>query len=68
MFLLPQYADLACERGRYYLNEFMADDRTTSSGRGNLDREAERARVFDDARTAWGGGIHPDIRDSMFYI
>ncbi|KAJ7086385.1 argonaute-like protein [Mycena belliarum] len=64
----PLYADLACERGRYYLNEFMADDRTTSSGRGNFDREAERARVFDDARTAWGGGIHPDIRDSMFYI
>ncbi|KAJ7471966.1 argonaute-like protein [Mycena latifolia] len=62
------YADLACERGRYYLNEFMVDDRTTSSGRGNFDREAEKARVFEAARVAWGQGIHADIRDSMFYI
>ncbi|KAJ7911613.1 Piwi domain-containing protein, partial [Mycena leptocephala] len=56
------YADLACERGRYYLNEFMVDDKTTNSGRGNFDREEEKTRVFNAAR------IHPDIRDSMFYI
>ncbi|KAJ7640433.1 argonaute-like protein [Mycena polygramma] len=62
------YADLACERGRYYLNEFMVDDKATSSGRGKLDRDEERARVFNDARAAWGEGIHSDIRDSMFYI
>ncbi|KAJ6554204.1 Piwi domain-containing protein [Mycena capillaripes] len=62
------YADLACERGRYYLNDFMVDDKTTSSGRGNFDREEEKARVFDTARGAWGEGIHPDLRDSMFYI
>ncbi|KAJ6524443.1 argonaute-like protein [Mycena vulgaris] len=62
------YADLACERGRCYLNEFMVDDRTSSSGRGNVDREAEKGRVFDAARGAWGEGIHPDIRNSMFYI
>ncbi|KAJ7152964.1 argonaute-like protein [Mycena filopes] len=63
------YADLACERGRYYLNEFMVDDsRASSSGRGGFDREADKARVFEGARTAWGEGIHPDIRESMFYI
>ncbi|KAJ7915348.1 argonaute-like protein [Mycena leptocephala] len=62
------YADLACERGRYYLNDFMVDDKTTSSGRGHLDREEEKARVFDAAKAAWGEGIHRDIRDSMFYI
>ncbi|KAJ7117885.1 argonaute-like protein [Mycena crocata] len=62
------YADLACERGRYYLNDFMLDDKTTSSGRGNVDREEEKARVFNAARAAWGEGIHVDIRDSMFYI
>ncbi|KAJ7485142.1 argonaute-like protein [Mycena galericulata] len=62
------YADLACERGRYYLNDFMFDDKTTSSGRGNFDREEEKARVFNAAKAAWGEGIHPDIRDSMFYI
>jgi hypothetical protein len=62
------YADLACERGRYYLNEFMVDDKATSSGRGRFDREEEKARVFNAARQAWGEGIHTDIRHSMFYI
>ncbi|KAJ7119645.1 Piwi-domain-containing protein [Mycena epipterygia] len=62
------YADLACERGRCYLNDFMVDDKTTSSGRGNFDREDEKARVFNAARVAWGEGIHRDLRDSMFYI
>ncbi|KAJ7074810.1 argonaute-like protein [Mycena amicta] len=61
------YADLACERGRYYLNEFMSDDRTTTSGRGG-DRQEERNRVFGSAQSSWGNGIHPDLRDSMFYI
>ncbi|KAJ7854324.1 argonaute-like protein [Mycena olivaceomarginata] len=62
------YADLACERGRYYLNDFMVDDKATSSGKGKSDREEERTRVFNDARQSWGQGIHSDIRDSMFYI
>ncbi|KAJ6510611.1 argonaute-like protein [Mycena sanguinolenta] len=62
------YADLACERGRYYLNDFMVDEKATSSGKGKSDREEERARVFNAARESWGQGIHPDIRDSMFYI
>ncbi|KAJ7226883.1 argonaute-like protein [Mycena pura] len=62
------YADLACERGRYYLNEFMVDDKTTSSGRGKLDREDEKTKVFNAAKASWGEGIHPDIRESMFYI
>ncbi|KAJ6510612.1 argonaute-like protein [Mycena sanguinolenta] len=62
------YADLACERGRYYLNDFMVDEKATSSGKGKFDREEERARVFNAARESWGEGIHPDIRDSMFYI
>jgi len=61
------YADLACERGRCYLNEFLlADDRASSSGR--LSKEEEKARVFDAARQAWGEGLHPHMRDSMFYI
>ncbi|KAF7329232.1 Argonaute-like protein [Mycena kentingensis (nom. inval.)] len=62
------YADLACERGRYYLNDFMDDRTTTVSGRGGSDRQAERDRVFDAARQSWGNGIHEDLRDSMFYI
>ncbi|KAG6860668.1 hypothetical protein C0995_008856 [Termitomyces sp. Mi166 len=50
------YADLACERGRCYLNDFLVDDKTSTSGRGRYDREEERNRVFHDAREAWGEG------------
>jgi hypothetical protein len=41
--LIP--AALACERNRYYLNDFTADDKATSSGKGKSDREEERTRV-----------------------
>ncbi|TFK35795.1 argonaute-like protein [Crucibulum laeve] len=61
------YADLACERGRCYLNDFL-DDRGSSSGRGRLDKDEEAARVFAAARASWGQGLHPDIRGTMFYI
>ncbi|KAF7361430.1 Argonaute-like protein [Mycena sanguinolenta] len=61
------YAGLACERGEYYLNDFMIDEKASSSGKGKSDRE-ERTRVFNAARESWGQGIHPDIRNSMFYI
>jgi len=63
------YADLACERGRCYLNDFLVDDKTTSAGgRGKLDKEEEAKRVFESAQKAWGEGLHPDMRGSMFYI
>ncbi|KAG6828038.1 hypothetical protein H0H87_003026, partial [Tephrocybe sp. NHM501043] len=50
------YADLACERGRCYLNDFLVDDKTSASGRGTYDRDEERRRVFQAARDAWGEG------------
>jgi eukaryotic translation initiation factor 2C len=64
------YADLACERGRCYLNDFLlVDDRaSSSSGSKKKDRDEEKARVLDAARRAWGQGIHPDLRESMFYL
>ncbi|KAJ7641512.1 argonaute-like protein [Roridomyces roridus] len=62
------YADLACERGRCYLNDFLVDDKTTTSGRSKADRDEEKDRVFEAARKAWGEGIHPNMRESMFYI
>ncbi|TFK25878.1 QDE2 protein [Coprinopsis marcescibilis] len=76
------YADLACERGRCYLNEFMMSDQaTTTAGdegqqsrgpRGVLDRQREKEeqemRVYKSAEKAWGNGLHPAIKDSMFYI
>jgi hypothetical protein len=52
------YADLACERGRCYLNDFLVDDKTSAGGRsGKADRDEEMARVFDAAKTVWGGGV-----------
>ncbi|KAF9443073.1 argonaute-like protein [Macrolepiota fuliginosa MF-IS2] len=64
------YADLACERGRCYLNEFMVSgdyDRMSSVG-GKKSKEEEKAAVFEEARKAWGNGLHANVKDSMFYI
>ncbi|KAG6852515.1 hypothetical protein C0991_011282 [Blastosporella zonata] len=54
------YADLACERGRCYLNDFLVDDKTSASGRG-YDRDEEARRVFHAAREAWGEGVSLEI-------
>ncbi|KAG2753631.1 Piwi-domain-containing protein [Suillus brevipes Sb2] len=72
------YADLACERGRCYLNDFLStDDKVSSSvvsgkgkgkGIGKADKEEEKIRVFEEAKRAWGEGVHPDLRATMFYI
>ncbi|KAG7440908.1 argonaute-like protein [Guyanagaster necrorhizus] len=60
------YADLACERGRCYLNEILSGDNSTVSG--SLSRDEEAAKVFQAAEKAWGKGLHDDIKESMFYI
>ncbi|EPQ53315.1 argonaute-like protein [Gloeophyllum trabeum ATCC 11539] len=64
------YADLACERGRFYINEFLnlGDDKASSTGSTRQDRDETKRRVFEDAKRAWGEGLHPDIRETMFYI
>jgi eukaryotic translation initiation factor 2C len=65
------YADLACERGRCYLNEFLVSEdktTTTSKGKSRGDKEEEEKKVFDNALKAWGNGIHPNLAGSMFYI
>ncbi|KAF8804178.1 argonaute-like protein [Phlegmacium glaucopus] len=63
------YADLACERGRCYLNDFLVDDKTSTAGSMSKgDRKEEESRVFAAAKKAWGEGLHPDMRDRMFYI
>lgn len=63
------YADLACERGRCYLNNFLIseDAGTTSSGQ-RRDRAQEEKAVFDSAAKAWGNGLHEEIKESMFYL
>ena len=67
------YADLACERGRCYLNDFLvSEDKTTTAskgkGRSKDDKEEEEKKVFAAATKAWGNGIHPNLAGSMFYI
>ncbi|KAF8664851.1 hypothetical protein AX16_000692 [Volvariella volvacea WC 439] len=68
------YADLACERARFYLNNFFDANSeiasTIGSGKGKgkkRSREEEMDLVFQAAVEAWGQGLHPTIRDSMFY-
>ena len=53
------YADLACERGRCYLNDFLVDDKASSAGgrRTRQDKEEEKKRVFEAAKKAWGDGV-----------
>ncbi|KZT01938.1 argonaute-like protein [Laetiporus sulphureus 93-53] len=66
------YADLACERARYYLNTLLnlADQQSSTGGStsGRLSDEEERQRNFDEAIKMWGNGIHSDLKESMFYI
>ncbi|KAI0325766.1 Piwi-domain-containing protein [Cubamyces sp. BRFM 1775] len=65
------YADIACERGRDYLNVLMnlVDDRSSiAGGASTADKEAEKQRVYDDAVKKWGKGVHSDLKESMFYI
>jgi len=63
------YADIACERGRCYVSSIfdVGDDRSSVGSRGRSEAE-ERQRVFDEAVKAWGNGVNPDLRESMFYI
>lgn len=65
------YADLACERARFYLNALLnLSEAQSSAGRGSGRRteEEEKERVYQEAMKLWGNGVHPDLRESMFYI
>ncbi|KAH9850924.1 Piwi-domain-containing protein [Lenzites betulinus] len=62
------YADIACERGRDYLNVLLNLTEDRSSVTGSADKEAEKERVYQNAVKLWGDGIHKDMKDCMFYI
>ena len=54
------YADIACERGRCYLKDFLnVDDKATvtSVRSDKSDEEQERQRVFEEAKKHWGNGV-----------
>ncbi|TFY69058.1 hypothetical protein EVJ58_g631 [Rhodofomes roseus] len=72
----PAYlADLACERTRDWLDTIMNTgdqllDVSTGQGKGKRQRatEEEKSQVIDEAMKMWGGGVHQNLRETMFYI
>lgn len=63
------YADLACERGRLYLNDYLnAGGNVESVKGGKKDKAAAQRETYDACVKAWGEGLHARIKDSMFYI
>lgn len=57
------YADIACERGRDYLNVLMNVE-NGSQAHSKVDRD----KTYQTAVNMWGKGIHKDLKDTMFYI
>ena len=53
------YADLACWRGRCYLNDYFVDnDKSSTAGSSTKgDQKENEAKVFDAAKRAWGEGV-----------
>ena len=51
------YADLACERGRCYLNDFLVDSGSSTVGGRGKDKEEERDKVYEAAKKHWGEGV-----------
>ncbi|KAH0562380.1 hypothetical protein GP486_002931 [Trichoglossum hirsutum] len=57
------YADLLCERGRCYMFRAL-----NISDAGSTTSTADSDKGFQQAQNEWGQGVHPDLKDSMFYI
>ncbi|KAI0797593.1 Piwi-domain-containing protein [Abortiporus biennis] len=69
------YADLACERARFYIFTFLniPDNKSVASGdsKGKSREEKDQERreeVYQAAMKLWGKGIHKDLEETMFYI
>ncbi len=58
------YADIACERGREYLNVLMNLDDRSSTARSTVDKD----QTYQNAVGMWGNGVHQNLKDTMFYI
>lgn len=63
------YADLACQRARLYLGRLMRDvEAAPRREKGTREDTDERLRVYQEAEKLFGEGVHPDLKDTMFYI
>lgn len=57
------YADLACERGRCFLNDFLVDDKSSigdapkKGGSSKKDKEEAKKKVYEAAKRHWGEGV-----------
>ncbi|KIJ43810.1 hypothetical protein M422DRAFT_47658 [Sphaerobolus stellatus SS14] len=58
------YADLVCERGRQYLHDYLVTADSASSHGGGGSEDA----VYENAKKAWGNGVHQNVASSMFYL
>ncbi|KAG1814067.1 hypothetical protein EV424DRAFT_41267 [Suillus variegatus] len=81
---LVYYADRACERARCYLDGFLNSEQLSAPGSSSRkgegkgkgkgkamaadEREAVEQRFYDAAPQAWGKGVHPNLKETMFYI
>ncbi|KAG1895419.1 uncharacterized protein F5891DRAFT_1251895 [Suillus fuscotomentosus] len=81
---LTHYTDLACKRVWYYLDGFLNSEQLSVPGsssrkgegkgkgkgkawRQTKGRQAEQ-RIYDAALQAWGKGVHPNLKETTFYI
>jgi eukaryotic translation initiation factor 2C len=65
------YADILCEHARYWIHEYLlaegnGSDPDPSASPGQ--RKDAEDRVFEAAKCAWGKGLHPNLKGSMFYL
>ncbi|KAI9759043.1 MAG: hypothetical protein M4579_002632 [Chaenotheca gracillima] len=51
------YADIVCERARMYLSDTFHDASTVTSG-----------PAFNPANSRWTRDVHPELKNTMFYI
>ena len=71
------YADIVCERALHYLNAILSpkikDARDAQiTGADEEERQRQLAevkrRTMARAKEIWGGGIHRNMQDRMFYL
>jgi len=62
------YADLACERGRCYLNDFLVGNKPSTARKRPEDKKKEADRVFGSAKEAWGQGVSAWLPGKSKYL